>query len=81
MVNGFDTSGNFILSECPAGSSGCSTVTLSGGTVYYPGMVQWSSVNQSWVVGDQLCAKYYNLVPLLVYRFGVRGNDHGLDRP
>ena len=56
MVNGFDASGNFILSECPAGSSGCGTVTLGGGTAYYPGMVQWSSVNQSWVVGDQLCA-------------------------
>lgn len=55
MVDGFDASGDFILSECPAGSSGCGTVTLSGGTVYYPGMVQWSGVNESWIVGDQLC--------------------------
>jgi hypothetical protein len=71
MVNGFDTSGNFILSECPAGSSGCSTVTLSGGTVYYPGMVQWSSVNQSWVVGDQLCG---NTLTSCLYWYTVSGS-------
>ncbi|MGB7016744.1 MAG: hypothetical protein WA668_15905 [Candidatus Cybelea sp.] len=71
MVNGFDASGNFILSECPAGSSGCGTVTLGGGTAYYPGMVQWSSVNQSWVVGDQLCA---NTRTSCLYWFTVSGS-------
>jgi hypothetical protein len=71
MVNGFDASGNFILSDCPTGSSGCSTVTLSGGTVYYPGMVQWSSVNQSWVLGDQLCG---NTRTSCLYWFTVLGS-------
>jgi hypothetical protein len=71
MVDGFDSSGNFILSECPAGSSGCGTVTLSGGTVYYPGMVQWSSENQSWVVGDQLCG---NTPTSCLYWFTASGS-------
>lgn len=46
-------SGDFILSSC--GSSSCSTITTSGGTIYFPGAVQWDRVRNTWVVFDQLC--------------------------
>jgi hypothetical protein len=52
-VSGMDASGVYILSRCNASS--CTTINLSGGTVYYPGAVQWDSIHRTWVVFDQLC--------------------------
>jgi hypothetical protein len=52
-VSGRDASGNFMLSQC--NYSTCSTVNLTGGTVYFPGTVQWDKSSGSWVVFDQLC--------------------------
>lgn len=54
-VNGLDFSGHYILSEAAAGSDTLSTVNISGGTLYFPGMVQWNIVASSLALGDQLC--------------------------
>lgn len=52
-VDGKDSSGVFILSGC--GPSSCSTIPLSGGTIYFPGAVQWVGAAGTWVVFDQIC--------------------------
>lgn len=52
-VDGFGNSG-FSLSELPNGSSTMSTVHLSGGTIYFPGGVNWTPAT-GLVVGDQEC--------------------------
>jgi hypothetical protein len=41
------------LSVC--GASSCSTLPLSGGTIYFPGAVQWDNARGTWVAFDQLC--------------------------
>jgi len=52
-VDGLDASGNFILSFC--GASSCTTIPTSGGTITYPGAVQFDRVRGQWVVFDQQC--------------------------
>lgn len=47
------TSGTFILSYC--GATSCSTIPLTGGTIYFPGAVEWDNVRSTWVVFDQSC--------------------------
>jgi hypothetical protein len=54
-VSGKDSSGSYMLSECKAGSTSCTTITISGGTIYFPGMVQWYKPSSYLAVGDQLC--------------------------
>lgn len=48
-------SGTFIMSELAAGSRSMKTVTISGGTIVVPGLVQWYSPGSSLAVGDQSC--------------------------
>jgi hypothetical protein len=52
-VDGLTESNNFILSHCSASS--CTTIKLSGGTIYAPGAVAWDEVRKTWVVFDQEC--------------------------
>jgi hypothetical protein len=64
---GYDSSGNlftdgwsypsftFTISTIPAGSSTASTVSISGGTPTFPGMVQWYRAGNYLAVGDQEC--------------------------
>jgi hypothetical protein len=52
-VSGRDSSGAFMLSSCS--NSTCSTVNLTGGTIDFPGAVQWDKASRNWVVFDQLC--------------------------
>lgn len=52
-VDGRTSGGSFILSVC--GASSCSTLPTSGGTINFPGTVQWDNRHQTWVVFDQLC--------------------------
>lgn len=52
-VAGRDASGFYLLSTCSASS--CSTFKLTGGTIYFPGTVQWDDTRGEWVVFDQLC--------------------------
>jgi hypothetical protein len=52
-VDGKDYGGSYILSEC--GASSCSTIKLRGGTLYFPGAIQWDGTSGNWVLFDQLC--------------------------
>jgi hypothetical protein len=54
-VSGRDSSGSYVLSECAAGGTSCTTITISGGTIYFPGMVQWYTPGGYLAVGDGLC--------------------------
>lgn len=52
-VSGRNDSGFYTLAVLPSGASSMSTVSLSGGTIVFPGAVQW--VGTSLVLGDQQC--------------------------
>jgi hypothetical protein len=52
-VSGKSSAGTYMVSGC--GASSCSTITLSGGTIYFPGAVQWDGTRGNWVLFDQLC--------------------------
>jgi hypothetical protein len=60
FFDGLDNGGNFMLSELPARASSAHTVKLSGGTIYFPGMVQWDSTRAGLVIGDQSCGNTYS---------------------
>lgn len=60
FFDGRDANGNFMLSELPKGASSAHTVTISGGTIYYPGMVEWDATKRELVVGDQSCGNVYS---------------------
>lgn len=55
FVDGKSSAGSFMLSECPRGRTSCSTVNISGATIYFPGFTQWDNRKNDLVVGDQLC--------------------------
>jgi hypothetical protein len=55
FVDGKNTSGTFLLGEVPAGDTTGAGVTITGGTIYFPGMVQWYAPGSYLAVGDQLC--------------------------
>jgi hypothetical protein len=63
---GYDPNGNLFfdgrnasdvayVAELPAGSAGTQTIALSGGTLHYPGMVQWYNAGSYLALGDQQC--------------------------
>jgi hypothetical protein len=52
-VTGRNSYGTYMVSGC--GASSCSTIPLSGGTIYFPGSVQWDGARSQWVLWDQLC--------------------------
>jgi hypothetical protein len=68
-VGGRDPNGNYILSVLPNGGSTMSTVGLSGGTIYFPGTVEW--VGKSLVLGDQICG---NTASSCLYETSVSGS-------
>jgi hypothetical protein len=45
----------FALLELPSGAGSLNTISISGGTIYYPATVQWTSEHGYLAVGDQLC--------------------------
>lgn len=59
FFDGRDASGNFMLSELSKGAQKAQTITISGGTIYFPGMVQWDSSRNELIVGDQSCGGTY----------------------
>ena len=59
FFDGRSESGAFILSELPKGVKQALTIAIEGGTIYYPGMVQWDSTNKELIVGDQSCGGVY----------------------
>ena len=54
-VDGFSNSGTWILSGCPAGSSSCHTLSVSGASPYFPGGLNWDRVGGNLIIGDQEC--------------------------
>lgn len=62
---GYDGSGNLffdgrergamVLSELAAGAKAAKTVAITGGTIGFPGMVQWETSSGQLLVGDQEC--------------------------
>jgi hypothetical protein len=59
FFDGRDANGNFMLSELPKGKSSAHTVAVTGGTIYFPGMVQWDAAKHEFIVGDQSCGNLY----------------------
>ena len=59
FFDGRAKSGTFMLSELPKGRKAPYMVRLSGGTIYFPGMVQWDETKRELVVGDQSCGNAY----------------------
>jgi hypothetical protein len=57
--DGSDAGGNFMLSLLAKGASSAKTVAVTGGTIYYPGMVQWDAAAKRLIVGDQSCGNRY----------------------
>ncbi len=45
----------YALSELAAGSSSITNVTVSGGTLFFPGGLNWDSATSSVILGDQEC--------------------------
>jgi hypothetical protein len=82
---GYDTSGNlfvdgrnasnvFALAELPAGDGaggGLKPLTIEGGTLYIPGMVEWDAAGHYLVIGDQLCDNKHDSC---VYRAKIFGS-------
>jgi hypothetical protein len=63
FVDGLTSGNTFILSECAAGSTSCSTITINGATLYWPGFVEWNPAKKAndLVVGDQFCGEDPNV--------------------
>ena len=54
-IDGRTSSGTFVLAELPSGSTVIHQITISGGTIHYPGMVQWDADDHYLAVGDRRC--------------------------
>jgi hypothetical protein len=54
-VDGLTSSKHFALAKLPAGSTTIQQITISGGSVHYPGMVQWYGDGNYLAVGDRRC--------------------------
>ena len=65
FFDGVGTNGKFMLSEL-VNRTTVRTVAVTGGTIFYPGMVQWTGSNL--VVGDQSCG---NANTSCVYQLSV----------
>lgn len=67
-VSGTDSQHIFALGVLPHGARAIALVTLSGGTVYFPGTVAWSG--SKLVLGDQRCK---NSATSCLYSLAVTG--------
>ncbi len=71
-VDGRDMTKKYILSDC-SGALVCRTITLTGGTIYFPGAVQWDQKEYSWVLFDQRCGNTNAACSYWVSGTGVLG--------
>jgi hypothetical protein len=72
-ADGLNDLGNSVLTELPKGATKMHAITLSGGTVYFPGMVQWYTPGKVLAVGDQLCGYTDNSCIYWVSISGTKG--------
>lgn len=54
-IDGLTSSDHFVLAKLPAGSTTIQQVAITGGTIHYPGMVQWYKDGNYLAVGDRHC--------------------------
>lgn len=66
FFDGRNANGKFVLSELSVNAGKAKSLFISGGKIYYPGLVQWSSNDLN--VGDQNCG---NQTVSCVYRLTV----------
>lgn len=71
FFDGRSESGSFILSELPAGADSAKTIKITGGKMYFPGMVQWDTSSSELLVGDQECRNAY---AACVYQLTITSN-------
>jgi hypothetical protein len=71
-VSGTNASGFYMLSQC--GASSCTTINLKGGTLYFPGAVEWDNSRSTWVAFDQLCNNTPSACSYPVSARGVLGS-------
>ena len=55
--NGYSTTGFFTVASCKRVAAGFS---LSGGTIYEAGFMQWAEGQKTWYVADGECGGIYN---------------------
>ncbi len=55
FFDGKNSSGTFMLSELPKGADKAHSLEVIGGTIYFPGTVEWYAAGNYLIVGDQLC--------------------------
>ena len=67
-VDGITKEHGFTLAELPKSGKALSLLSVSGGTIYFPGTVAWSG--SSLVLGDQKCK---NKVASCLYELSVAG--------
>jgi hypothetical protein len=67
-VSGMASHGGYVLSVLASGSGSLSTVSISGGTLYFPGTVAWNG--STLVLGDQKCK---NAATSCLYELSVSG--------
>jgi hypothetical protein len=53
--DGKNATGDFMLSELPKGAAKAYSIEIIGGTIYFPGMVEWYATGKYLIVGDQSC--------------------------
>ncbi len=55
FFDGRNTSATLVLSELPKGAAKAHSIEIIGGTIYFPGTVQWYATGSYLIVGDQFC--------------------------
>jgi hypothetical protein len=78
-IDGLNDAGKAILSFC--GASSCSTIPLTGGTIYAPGFIQWAVRWRSWYVADRQCGNAVRFCIYPVSGSGVLGTPITLTDP
>jgi hypothetical protein len=55
FLDGRNSSGSTVVGEVSAGRTAGHVIAISGGTIYFPGSVQWYQPGNYLLLGDQLC--------------------------
>jgi hypothetical protein len=71
FIHGQAKTGAFLLGKLPAGSTVITGVTVTGGTIHLPGMLQWDPEDKYLAVGDRRCD---NLRSTCVYQVSISGS-------
>jgi hypothetical protein len=71
FFDGRNTEGKFVLSELAVNAGQAKTISVSGGRIYNPGMVEWDAASRELIVGDQNCE---NKTQSCIYRMTIAAN-------